>query len=424
MQKAIVLSIALVLGAGATAAAPQRHPGPDPLDAKISLSAAGETLDQILRRMGKSARYPLAGGPHGGDRRFYLFCSERPLREVLERIRNLIRFPPGGAQLYISGSSRVLDEDLASNRARARAAARLRRERLAQAQKHLEQVKEWSQGEPATPFPNKDDLAQVAAYIRIFEGLPESTRDRAFLGQPILIPLKNLPPPARAAFSSALFGDWRRPRAERNFGGRDKALQQRSLMMSPHPGAPEGFPSMQIVLFDSERLSGSGWGDLLNVPLAGEVSGGPGWGQVYARRKQSLRRGPAGMERIPALQRPFVWHPRNDRPEAMAQRLLPRVAELAEIPLVGEFDPCITPSVMPGLIDEHLFRLANWTKERGSRKSLPLWEVIEAACQDLQLNWDYKEGWLIIRSPRIVEGWAGLTDLRPAPLPPLPATEK
>jgi len=124
------------------------------------------------------------------------------------------------------------------------------------------------------------------------------------------------------------------------------------------------------------------------------------------------RRGPDGQERDPRLLRK-VNVTAGDK--QTLDRVLLELCASADLPLVGEYDP--------GLIQTQVRRLGLFKQapvdQQGSRfgepgmKNVPVHEALEEICRRFDLEWDFREGWIELRSPRTLGELAGIYDLSP-----------
>lgn len=380
---------------------------------RITSWITGATLREAVPYVGRQAGSLIRCGENAKDRRFYLFVDDRPLAEVMGRLKKLVPCPPGKAYWFRSGSGSIFDEDIASAQARARAGAKAKRDYLKRARKLLERVRLWADG-PEGPQAPGYAQRDARRYVALFDQLPRAQQDQALLGQHVRIPYSELPAGAKSAFIRAMMGD--QPLELLS----PKALQAletkaRSSFLSLSRGrAPTQTPSVKVLL-QTERYAGNSFPELLHVPRFGRDASAD-WGSLYDNERPR-RRGPVEMKQIGALQKRVRWQPREGTSEGTAGHLLRRLASEGAMPLIGEFDPCASPARFGETPGGRNLLHSNWERRSRGKPDPPLWQVLEWACEDLDLYWDYDDGWLVIRSPRTVYSWAGLADLTPVNLP-------
>lgn len=392
---------------------------------RISVRIAGDTLQDAVPRIGREAGVSMRCGENSRERRIYLVAKDRPLPEIMGQLKKTMAVPPGTAIWFRSGSGSIFDEDIASRHAREKAAHKKYKERLEAGRAALEEMEKWADfGKEKYPQSTADMKAhirkykvapivrwQVGAWIKALRALPRDVQDRALLGLVVRVPGAKIPLPCMTALVSANLDNPHssspvsQARKRRMFAD----IRRMTLVLGRSPGAPERLPSLSMVLQEPGKLGGTSSNEILVKPTVADSSGSPDYGATYKSDEEKIvRRGPEEMEKIGPLQARLNLPAKSDG-DVTAEILLPAIALAAGRPLIGEFDPCA---------DQSKFEDARYPRAAvrllsSAGKEMPLWEMLEDACRELDLYWDYRDGWLVITSPRREMGWAGWLDLSP-----------
>lgn len=396
----------------------------------VTVRFSGDRMAAVVPRLGALGGGEMRCGENSAARRVYLAAEARPLPEVMGQLKKTLAYPPGLAFWFKSGSGSIFDEDIASRQARERAVLKKFKERLQAGRKALDEMEKWSDfGSEPYPDTTAEDKAHIRKYkvapiirwkmngwIRVVKTLPEDIRDRALLGTTVRIPVHRLPHSSFTALyrvlNTRLFKNHRQDsRAVVERQTRD--LKRKTLILARGLGAPQRLPSLMVIL-QNPGTSGGGGSDELLVKPAGDAAGGADFATAYKQTapENEKQRGPKNMEKIPLLQKRLRLPARDDG-DMIAERLLPAISEASDRPLIGEFDPCADQALFT---NDRNPRVALKLLSRG-RQEMPLWEMLESACQEFDLDWDFRDGWIVITSPRREMGWAGWLDLSPTVKP-------
>lgn len=388
----------------------------------VTVAARGETIDEILLSLGRQAGVEIGVGSNSTGRRLYLFAEKKPLLEVMDRVGDVMACPPGEALWFKSGSATRFDEDLASKNARQRAVTKLLKQRIDAGKAAMRRVRRWV--DDMGPFDQAlerqragKSKGQLSPYhtwmqgmwLRILEVLPPHLQERVFLGIAVRLPSASLPHQVRTACRDAEKGSPYKRSVPRSPQAPDVKY---TLSITPSQGTRFGRPSASITIVEEGKNGGSSFPDVLKICKAN-----PDGSAIYSDFEKpdssdERRRGPAGMEKIAALQGKVKIPARSEK-ETVAPRLLPAVAGLLKMPLIGEFDPCVMQSFLDG--SRHLRPAVHLI--RAEPRPMPAWKLIERVCQAFDFDWDYTDGWIIIKSPRAVLSWGRFINLDPVPLP-------
>ena len=342
----------------------------------------GETLAEGLPSLGAAHGETLRSGANAAMRRFVVFPGARPLPEIMRQLKAFVGRAPGATYWYRDGSGRrisTFDEDRKSREARAAAGRRVRAELRAKRVARLRDMLEWTAPEPRDDsFPEKS-RHRLSHWLRLFQALPAEAREAALDGRGVMVAGADLTPSARALLQKvARFPD------------------PTKVTVDIFPAGTPDAPGLTVML---RRLPGGGpaMPDLLNRPRYGQD--GSDWRHHY-RKYRERDRGPAGRDSIPELQQ---------RITLQGELVVPVLEELAAdtgLPVLAEYDPCY------GLLS----RPPNRYQERldpDKVRGLQAWQALDTVCRTFDLDWDFHEGWVRIRSPRTVLLWAGLVNLDP-----------
>lgn len=107
---------------------------------------------------------------------------------------------------------------------------------------------------------------------------------------------------------------------------------------------------------------------------------------------------------------------------AYVESVLIELSQQARLPLLGEYDPCahilFPPPDGRGLPDYRArFRKILTSIQLGREKELPVSDALDRVCRAFDLDWDFVNGWIFVRSPRTLPSLVGEGNLEP-PIPP------
>jgi len=334
----------------------------------------GEVLPEAARQAGRTARC----GPNSRDRRLFLFAQDRLFSEVVGALQAFLPEAPGRVLWFPDGAGHTLDEDRASVEARERQ-ARAHVERLAERRRAaLARMREWAGQRPAEDSTGlRNYRRQQEQWLAVWDALPPAAREAALRGKGVLIPLAEAGPGAR--------------RVAGELGARAHSVEVR-------PTGPPERPSLTVVLVERNG-GGAAAPDLLNEPRWSDADG-PSYSHLWGAYRDRPR-GPrnaashAPLRRsVPAPAVPMAWR---------VEEALEVLSKAAGRPLIGDYDPCYFVPTRPA-------RRSVASEQLAGR---PVWQALDIACREFDLDWDYRGGWLWVRSPRTVEAWAGILDLSP-----------
>ncbi len=262
----------------------------------------------------------------------------------------------------------------------------------------------------------------MGAAVEMVDALPPDLRDRAFLGETVRVPVRDLPPAAQQACWKSQFDLKPRSVMGRNGtpGGRDQPAKddwlRNTTLILGHGSAPSAQDVSLNPMFQQQPGSaGSKVAEIMHVPKGTDESGSIDYTKMFQSGPNPNRaRGPAGMEKIPALQKRVILPARNDG-DITASRLIPALVKVAGLPLIGEYDPC---AQVTGFSENSRMPAVPLRLLTNKGREMPLWELIELTCEAFDLDWNYQGGWLVLHSPRTLLSWAGIVDLSPLPARP------
>jgi hypothetical protein len=365
--------------------------------AKFAL--AGDQLLDGVPALGEAAREKLYCGPNAADRRVFLFVNDRPLGDVMKHLRLFIPVAPGTASWYRDGTGVTFDEDLASKDAR-KAAAR-KRKRFAEAQRGTgyQEVRAWAQPRIGEQTALAAGRKQARQYLGVFSGMPADQQQAALCGQHVRVSYAMLSPRARALIHE-LVG--------RVVAGKEGSDTDRFDGRTDCPNVivevlPTGTPdrpglTMRLRLCPSVGRSVR---DIANPPAWNPAKG---WDWTHHYKDHTGRvRGPVGRASNPTLQRRITLAGGAGK---SIEVVLAEFGRESGLPVLGEYDPCF---------------LTPYEREKNGRRELqpdqvtnvPLWQALDIVAKRFDLDWDYREGWIWIRSPRTLLSWSGEMDLSP-----------
>ncbi len=383
-----VLALAAITGDAARSA----EPG-------LTCSIAGDTLGEALPEIGRLAKRPVAAGARVKDRRYFLYLRGRTLPEFQDALKQFVPQPPGTAAWYLSGGVLRFEEDIRSEQARLeRARARWRRE-TALRQAGLRKMQEWVKPIAGEWQGKINGRNRHARWMRLFDSLPPAAKMSALGGKSTRVFFDELSPGGLDLVNQMVVG--RQP----------GDAWRRYVEITPDRLSPEHL-TLELHI-RSQQSGGPVSGDLVNEPTWVRSEG---WVDAHPDQYPGIaayrdrRRGPARAAQMPALARLIPVPGGADTSKNTVDRILSQLCTSSGLSLVGEYDPC-----WGGTATDPRFRnrAVLGPPKPGERK--PVWEVLELVARAFDLEWDYQQGWLQLRSPRTVDGWLGDLDLSPPP---------
>lgn len=347
------------------------------------------------------------------DRRLFLFVTERPEAELKEQFRRFLSFAPGSCMWVLSGSASVLWEDLASRNARSRAIAERRRQRRQERETRLGEVEATlRKGPPGmaamgySPRRSTQAWQEGVGWVRLFRGLPGSAQQAVLNGQSREFPFGALDASGQESVRG-LVRNFSFGKGSASGAGSDQFVGQRDFrntLIQAFGTAAPGRSGIAMRLRPAQTGGSLFLADLCTVPRPereGAASTSPTSNTAAVR---SLH--PEGVERAPALQ------PRVSLKPGTVEEVLTDLVGQVPIPLLGEYDPCHHLFAQPGLSRAPAMQLR---LDGQAVTNLPLWQALDRVCAKFGFTWDYQEKWLLLRSTRTLDAWAGERDLSPLP---------
>lgn len=338
--------------AGASSTAAPEKP------ASISIESTGEPMRSLIPRIGEAAGQRIVSGPHSADRRFFLFVRERPLPEVMGQLRRFIAFKPGGAFWFREGSGSVLDEDLASMRARQRAGEKRKRDLYRRALNQLEEFTEWTREQPEDRPGQRNYKIKCRRYLGLFRSLPATVQRETLSGRSSMIPVTSLSGETRRLMTD--MGLFRTGISYSGKAARGEWIPHLDLL-------PEqvGSRSSLRVTLRTDRSGGPTFSDILNPPRWILPEGAADHG--YLRTEYRARRhGPEAMDKISSLQKTILLRGGEGW---TVEKTLSEFSLQSGLPLLGEYDPCYF----------HPGRAGIRMTLTGARTG-PAWKALEEIC--------------------------------------------
>lgn len=397
-----VLPLAGLLASGVTAAPALVE---RPSAAPVTVDLRGATIQEAVEELSSASGFPIRPGNNLPPIRIFLVAQNRPLPEVIARLKETVHYPPGQIFWFRSGSGSIFDEDLASGRARRDWIKKVRQLKLREARKQAREVREWARApvtaqEPAHAIYDKRKLTIIYEF---FDSLPGRVQEDILVGLARRIPFAGLTPRQKQLILALDgSGDLAGERKKKILKAAEASY---AMSFFPYTNVDPEQPAMQVVL-QTTASGGAGEPDLLMKPHYNKTGDKVYRYRYTTQQPRSIRRGPRDMEKIPPLQRLTDFFPKSDL-DKTAHHIFPAIAKAGGMPLIGDYDPC----AYGGAFGTRSPRWVNWITPKSQK--VRVWEAMEEACQQLDLFWDYRNGWLRVRSERAPYGWAGLMDLSP-----------
>lgn len=361
----------------------------------------GEPLGVWLPVAGKKVGVPLASGPNARDRRLFLFPTGCKFEEVRAKLQDFVPFSPGTARWYADGSVLTFDEDLVSKQTRLREAEeevvqRAARHRTAR----YTEVRNWARRDgPGEPPVMRQLRQRISAFLDVLDGFPPALRAAAFQGHRVEVPYALLTAAGQNAVRGLL------GRATLTVDGNPQPLFDgktdipKVIVRALPAGTPDA-PGLEVHL-QMHRVASKTMLDLLHPRMPGGVGGEDARGLMkeYAARE----RGPADRKELAALRNPITL---TGGADSTVEAVLAEFSSRSGLPIIGEYDPCFLHPA-DRTRTRQKFLLPKEVEDR------PLWSALDVVAARFDLDWDFKNGWIEIRSPRTLRSFAGVLDLSP-----------
>jgi len=363
----------------------------------VRAEVSGDTLAEALPRVGKSVGASLRAGPNVAEMRWFLFIHDQPLSTTRVQFQSFLSVPPGKASWFRHGSALVLDDDVAGRNARREAGLKRRRFVENHRRAGVERMLTRMQPAPGEDPRGARRRAQPLAYARIFSGLPPQAQRAAFGGQRIEVAYRDLTPAAQELVRTTI-GTHRtsiQGRPELSFDGRKDYAQ---VVVVVRPSGTVSAPGLFVWLRGGKSQSGPSFPDIVNVPEWNPKEGWD-WSNEYRAASIQRRRRSEKVTQDPSLKRQVTL---KGGPEQTIEQVLRELSLASGLPIIGEYDPCF------GAMRDRRISLEN-----GAVKDLPVWQALDVIAKRFDLDWDCREGWIWVRSPRTVLSWSGELDLSP-----------
>jgi len=385
-------------------------PRAEAIQQRVSVSVAGDTLEESLPRLGRAYRTPMRAGKNSHARRVYLFTAGHPLSEVKTELASIVPHPPGKGLWFQSGSFTVFDEDIASLQARERA-ARAKGEKEAKTRAaDLKRMKaHWDKESKAGGVAGNLATKQKR-FHDLFGALAPSVRDAALRGRISYVPFGQLSAEARRAAAVGIGSVGGGVEGGERF---DPRRDLSKIWVRVGPSISER-PGIEMRVYKTSRSYALAF-NLCSMPRDDKETG-LSWSHEVLQHQQR-RRGPPNAARIAELQKKILIVGAREY-DVTLEEALERISGRADLPLIGEYDPgCKSAPIVPlsqWSAANRMPRLLLPVAAVGKLKvSSPVHEVVEALCRQYDLDWSFERGWIQIKSPRTLAGIRGEIDLSP-----------
>lgn len=426
VPKAPYVWIGLAITCVAVAAAPSVSDDPAPqaslLAQRISPKATSEPLGRLLTRLTQETGVELLAEEQLAGRRVVVLARERPLTDVMRQLGRFLGTPPGMAtwerQSQKDRLAYRLSEDLASRNAR-----------RGVLEKRYQEVKSRFQEALAMADMTDTELAKLRArrphlvarmptyrgWFHLVGSLPPDQMERVFRGSPLQLGFSALSADqqeavrgrvAKIQYARSYTTPAGEKRVETFDGTSEYPKSQLNVRLSGDPQRP-GISAMIRV----NPETATGHPNLLEppAPSAGER---PAWFDAAVANKPQTRSKRRAQPDDPDLLRRVtvrrsVKIPEGE-PDAGKDRssltdALRQVAEQTGLPLIADYDP--------GFQDYYGRMWLNTLKE--DLVAMPAGQALDRIAETWDVQWEKKDGWLRVRSPRAVWAALGEIDLSP-----------
>lgn len=375
----------------------------------VTADIAGERLGDALPVVGETSGFALGCGKNAADRRLFLLCRKRPFEDFKGQLRSFVPFPPGTGLWYKSGRIEVFDEDTLSHKSRLDAALHQADTEAAWRAGGLRDSEEWSRAGGGDKDFSERARRDWSNGLKLFRSLPPSAQRDALRGKRTSLRWSQLNADGRSAVSGLLRHKHTGAEETEFHFAWPKDLPQVRVQFLPARMGSDGRSGLCLAI-ETTPVTVSSIPDLARRPAK---NAGGAWeyipGQIADARKP---RGPKGAEAIDALQKRISLQSGRLRTIAPVLREL---SERSQLPLIGEYDP--VHDVRPADWTETFPSWAEFEKKYVSLSDTvekePVHRALEIVCRQFDLNWDYRDGWIWIKSPRTLPAVAGLVDLSP-----------
>lgn len=362
---------------------------------RVTARVAGQTLAEALPLVGRSAGVELRAGPNAAGIRWFLFLRDERLSVVRRQLQEFLPTPPGKALWYAQGPVQILDEDLASRNARRNAAARRRtfayNHRRQGVARTLERPKQGAR-DP------RQRSAQAILCATIFSGFPRAAQELAYAGRPVSVPYSALTPKSQDLVRQRVKGESAGVigRPEFSFHG---ATDYPQVVVEVWSSGTPATPGLCVWLRGGRSGNGPMFPDIVNAPTWTKGKGSDHGYDPYLKRA----RRPERASESPHLQQRVTLEGGRDW---IIEKVLDELFAAAGLPILGDYDPLrLTRSS------------GQQTLLKGKITNVPIWKALDVIAEQFDLDWDIRDRWILIRSPRTVLGWSGELDLSPPQRP-------
>ncbi len=385
----VVLSLCVAAITTTVAAQPER---------RVTARVAGQTLAEALIGLGRSAGTELRSGPNAAGTRWFLFLRDEPLAAVRRQLEQFIPVPPGTASWYAQGSVQILDEDLASRNARLNAAVRRRKFAVEHRRRGAEDAATRARSVVGSVDPRRTPTWMPFALV--LAGLPPAAREAAYAGQTVNVPFGYLSAAGQQTVQRKVAG-FRAGVTGYPDASFDGEKQFREVVVEVRPAGTPTRPGLRVWLRGGRSQNGPMFPDVVNAPnwTGRDGQGGDALYDSYWKRP----RRPERAIKSPHLQKRISLEGRRGW---TIETMLEELSRASGLPVLGEYDPCRLPG------DAGLCTL-----DQDRTIVLRVWQMLDLIAEQFDLDWDIRDRWILIRSPRTVLGWSGELDLSPPQRP-------
>lgn len=350
------------------------------LKERISVEAAGTPLSQVLPELGKAAGERVRSGKSLEARKVYLFCNGITLDGCLSGLQMFLPKAPGTCARFRTGNTIVLEEDLLSRERRIKTVREQLRKEASQRGRDIAAA-EAAAEDRAARLSGDRGAVRRADWYRLFGAVPGQAAAAALQGAPTRVPFSAL-----GSEGQDIVRRWE-GKTRRSSGGQlvfdgAKDLHKVAVHLLPiRRGEHAGLQmNLDVVGAGSTILD-------LTDPSYGHPSNIGG-----AKSPPRRPRGPADRATQPQLQ------PGVTLQSGPLRDVLKQLADQAHLPVFGDYDPGAHGSAIWHR-REQKWVVSEAVLPAGQVVRQPVHVGAEEIAQHFNLTWEFRQGWLVFRSP-------------------------
>jgi hypothetical protein len=398
----------------------------------VTVTSSYEPLATTLAELSRQTEVDLAAGEEALARhRLILLAKERPLGEVRAQIARFVGLPPGGSYWARRGVENAATYRLMESRASKEARAKRLRDRNARTTARIREALTLAGLDEEALAAQRERNPRLAAArnnfraaYALFRSLTPAQFDAALQSGRLSLPFSMLTPQQQQLVQGSVSRVRIRTFQPAPNGGETVSVYDgsrdfaSSSVMIGLSGSAER-PGFRVMV-QMDRESALGCPNVLDPPIP-NADERPDWladalekseAAEKAKRKRALGPRPP---KDPDLLRRVTVHQSVFRPAvggvkgksgpyaASIGDALREIAAQTGLPVIGDFDPCY----------EDPFSRQGMQRLPKDLVDVPLWEALDTLAEVWDLQWEKKDGWLRVRSPRAPYALSGELDLAP-----------